>query len=842
MKQLSFHQSQKQHKHIGTTIIDIVRQINDKLEQTHDFPLDNVWNERKGKKLSELTSMKYSKFTKNNSNTMIPLYSDLATTHHKDFMERFTQYQKVLFHTAPPEGEGLDLTLEDFAQNKTFGTYEYSTVKAIRAGSRTVTTITNPVRNLGRKKTAGKKDSSGNALTHGLDSVHFLFLRFFEYPYTQVRLKNNFMKSTRSLIDKGCLDFETVLTLVAHALALCPKSWRGSVDVLKTFKDDPTVEFRKFTNKCILQMKRQFSMDFMNDMLNAFDLYSGLNTKNLGKLWMNICRPFYDRLKNKTGQAFEEELNKIQFDDGIDTINMFFRMAIDNTGKEKNKLTSQELWVKPGKEASVAHSFFNFMSVFWTYHLALCNEPKILSKAPVSSFLRGRYCGGSLVPRFINLTYRDIPRSEVQTNGNFPGPNKLNSNAGADLYDFSRTFQADADATVDNVIYKKLPFSPKGLIELLSTINLNTEEKEFNVLNMNTYLINWISPERTHGDDDGKKLALTPEHQNERLFYYDCTRGVRTYEQFEVRYTEKVVKPGSTPDKRSKRASTTSDEGNRPTPVVDANTLIDTGLSPDVTNGQNSDDTNAASPATGNPNTNETHSTTNHVAGREGDTDDLNEAFSTDSTKHNETILSLLFPKGYSLECLPLRSDRNFLDKFLALCGLSDKGIDVPNGLKDDDVKMKTAIYNRQCALGLLQEVISENNDLKTLLEVGIREKYSSRFGNGSDGSNESDESDSSSDDQGSSDEEESTDEDGNQGGGEKSNDDEDESSDKNEGGKQGDEEKSNDGSIDSTEKENKQPRRVDKRKEVPDEAADDNQTTPPTKRRSSPRGKKNNN
>ena len=84
--------------------------------------------------------------------------------------------------------------------------------------------------------------------------------------------------------------------------------------------------------------------------------------------------------------------------------------------------------------------------------------------------------------------------------------------------------------------------------------------------------------------------------------------------------------------------------------------------------------------------------------------------------------------EGYSLDDVPTTSDPDFFDKFLALCGVTDKSVDIPIEVKDDDNNMKKALHNRNLALGLLQRVISENNNLKNLLEDEIKTNYESCF------------------------------------------------------------------------------------------------------------------
>ena len=68
-------------------------------------------------------------------------------------------------------------------------------------------------------------------------------------------------------------------------------------------------------------------------------------------------------------------------------------------------------------------------------------------------------------------------------------------------------------------------------------MELNTPTKEFNLLNMSTYMINYIVPERLDGNQDGEKKLLSPSKAFDTLTHFDIVLNEQ-YSKFMVKYDE----------------------------------------------------------------------------------------------------------------------------------------------------------------------------------------------------------------------------------------------------------------------------------------------------------------
>ena len=161
------------------------------------------------------------------------------------------------------------------------------------------------------------------------------------------------------------------------------------------------------------------------------------------------------------------------------------------------------------------------------YLLLITKEAKVLEKTPTTSLARGSFYGNrSFLPENITLKYNfkiaDLKghrgwATEDQRDSEFFFATKVTPGA---------TIASESDGKVYQMS-KKIPLSPTGLLHFLTLDDFNTPETSFSLLDMKTYMFDFV--ELKHSD--GSEVKLKKGKYDHPIVYHSIFKNAEEEEE-----------------------------------------------------------------------------------------------------------------------------------------------------------------------------------------------------------------------------------------------------------------------------------------------------------------------
>ena len=464
--------SQQQENFIGTTLVDIAREVASRVHtlKEEDFYFDREWKRigpNKGsKKANGNVPMKHRYRFLVSTDAEQAIQKNLQKNHNI-MKKKYKKYNESPYKSIA----NVEAALEKYQSIHT-GSYQISNIVCLMPGratdvaTRTPIQVANPFQEDKPTKTKnGNNDEDVEDVVPGFDSTHFLLLRFFEYPYMSNDFRNKYLENITPLIDKGVIILDNVLVLTAFAMSLTTKFSQAATsyrrNVMRNSKD-----FVACTRGKNDIFKRHLAWHIINDMLDAFQEYTSLKDDKYVLLWRNICGNFFEKDLNTRGDI------KFEKDDKLSDFVGSLSIHLDKVEADNIKKLFENSHHMP--------CFFRFLSIYYVYFILIMKEPKVVEQTNLNWFLKGQYYHGdkdekSFIPDHLRLRW-DLPHNFIDSTND--AWYKLRVKSDTDL--------PDRNTTNYIVVSKKIPCSAKGLIQFLTSAPLNSKQSpvKFHIFDM----------------------------------------------------------------------------------------------------------------------------------------------------------------------------------------------------------------------------------------------------------------------------------------------------------------------------------------------------------------------
>ena len=508
-QEMSLQCVKQQSLFFGKTMVDIVRETNRKLLQYEknykEGHMSRAWREM-GDDIPKQSNKKGLRYNTLLGDEYIKEVHNIAKENHA-----------MLKHLKGYEPQSIEMTdLSNLvAQERvvalTSKGFTAQHVNTFKAGKNTIAQASEKKKR--KKSTLGEDDDEDSG---AIERMHVVCLRFLEYPYMMNSFAKSFRKHSQILIDKGLIQQTNILMISHYGCWIANQLGTTITTHHRNNRQGHCSGMRKFPDKC----KRQLSYYMIDNILEAFVLYSTLPYDKLELLFKNIApelhKKFIEEHDGNKASIGESRLLHVPFLKLFSDKSFCFKTCNNSylcnnlrqeiLHKELQGANEELLEFLPTKAQKtnfgflwpkVGSTFFNFLAIYYCYITEIIQDPKVIEVTPFSHLQLGLLCATTpLLSDNVTLNYKMTGAELQDSNFNrdnadsFAPGNRTRINNKNSVYKFQ----------------KHLPFSPTGLIKYLTSHDLGG----FRLLKMSSYLFGCVEPLTF----DGKKYNLKETKQN----------------------------------------------------------------------------------------------------------------------------------------------------------------------------------------------------------------------------------------------------------------------------------------------------------------------------------------